>query len=49
MLICPEKYSKIRFFYFEGKKATGVSFYQKEKIITVKANREVILSAGSIG
>jgi choline dehydrogenase len=34
---------------FEGKKATGVSFYQKEKVITVKANREVILSAGSIG
>ena len=34
---------------FEGKKATGVSFFQKEKVITVKANREVILSAGSIG
>ena len=34
---------------FEGKKATGVSYYQKEKVITVKANREVILSAGSIG
>ena len=34
---------------FEGKKATGVSYYQKEKVITVKAGKEVILSAGSIG
>ncbi len=34
---------------FEGKKAVSVSFYQGEKIITVKARREIILSAGSIG
>ena len=34
---------------FEGKKAEGVSYYKKDKLNTVKANREVILSAGSIG
>ena len=34
---------------FEGKKAVGVNYYFKDKLITVKANREVILSAGSIG
>ncbi|MDC0472415.1 GMC family oxidoreductase N-terminal domain-containing protein [Pelagibacteraceae bacterium] len=34
---------------FEGKKAEGVSYYKKHKLNTVKANREVILSAGSIG
>ena len=34
---------------FEGKKAAGVSYYIKNKLNTVKANGEVILSAGSIG
>ncbi len=34
---------------FEGKKAVSVSFYQENKIFTVKARREIILSAGSIG
>jgi choline dehydrogenase len=34
---------------FEGKKAVGVSYYIKDKLNKVKANREVILSAGSIG
>ena len=34
---------------FKGKKAIGVNYYLKDKLITVKANREVILSAGSIG
>ena len=34
---------------FEGKKATGISYWKNEKLITVKANKEVILSAGSIG
>ena len=34
---------------FENKKATGVNFYNKDKLITVKAVKEVILSAGSIG
>ena len=34
---------------FEGKKAIGASYYQGENLITVKANKEVILSAGSIG
>ena len=34
---------------FEGKKAVGVSYYIKNKLNTVKANGEVILSAGSIG
>ena len=34
---------------FEGKKAIGASYYQGDKIISVKANKEVILSAGAIG
>ena len=34
---------------FEGKKAVGVNYYIKDKLNNVKANREVILSAGSIG
>ncbi len=34
---------------FEGKKAESVNFYQGDKIVTIKAKREIILSAGSIG
>ena len=34
---------------FKGKKATGVNYFIGEKINTVNANKEVILSAGSIG
>ena len=34
---------------FEGKKATGVSYYIGDKLNTVCARKEVILSAGSIG
>ncbi len=34
---------------FEGKKAESVSFYQGNEVVTVKARREIILSAGSIG
>jgi len=34
---------------FNGKKATGVSYYIKNKLYSIKANREVLLSAGSIG
>ena len=34
---------------FEGKKASGVNYYIGEKLNTVTANKEVILSAGSIG
>jgi|TARA_B100000676_G_scaffold157162_1_gene154849 choline dehydrogenase len=34
---------------FEGRKAESVSFYQGDKIVTIKARKEVILSAGSIG
>ena len=34
---------------FEGKKAVGVSYYLEGKLKSVKANKEVILSAGAIG
>ncbi len=34
---------------FDGKKAESVSFFQSDKVVTVKARREIILSAGSIG
>ena len=34
---------------FEGKKAIGASYYNGDKLIEVKANKEVILSSGSIG
>ena len=34
---------------FEGKKATSVSFYNNQKLKTIKANKEILLSAGSIG
>ena len=34
---------------FEGKKAVGVNYYLKGKLKSVKANKEVILSAGAIG
>ena len=34
---------------FEGTKATGVSYYTGDKLNTISANKEVILSAGSIG
>ena len=34
---------------FEGKKATSVSYYHGDKLKTVEINREIILSAGSIG
>ncbi len=34
---------------FDGKKAESVSFYRGDKVVTVKARREIILSAGSIG
>ena len=34
---------------FEGKKAVGVSYYTGDKLNSVKAKKEVLLSAGSIG
>ena len=34
---------------FEGKKAVGISYWKNGELITVKANKEVVLSAGSIG
>jgi choline dehydrogenase len=34
---------------FKGKKAVGVSYYTGDKLNTVNANKEIILSAGSIG
>ena len=34
---------------FEEKKAIGISYWKDNELITVKANKEIILSAGSIG
>lgn len=34
---------------FEGKKAVGVAFKHEGKVIEVRANNDVILSAGTIG
>ncbi|MEO1657404.1 MAG: choline dehydrogenase [Pseudomonadota bacterium] len=34
---------------FEGKRTVGVDFLQGEKVETIKADREVILSAGALG
>ena len=34
---------------FEGKKAVSVSFYNNGTLKTIKANKEILLSAGSIG
>ena len=34
---------------FDGKKAIGISYWRDNELITIKANKEVILSAGSIG
>ena len=34
---------------FEGKKAVSVSYHLGDKVITAKANKEIILSAGAIG
>ncbi len=34
---------------FEGKKAVGINYYTGDKLNSAKANKEVILSAGSIG
>jgi len=34
---------------FEGKKAISVNYYKDNKLNTIKTNKEIILSAGSIG
>ena len=34
---------------FENKKAVGVNYWQDDKLVNVKANKEIILSAGTIG
>jgi len=34
---------------FEGRKVVGVSFWKKDSLVEVKSNKEVILSAGTIG
>ena len=34
---------------FEGKKAVGVSYWKDDKLFTVYVNKEILLSAGSIG
>ena len=34
---------------FENKKATSVSYWKNNQSFTLKANKEIILSAGSIG
>ncbi len=41
-------YSWFHLFLY-GKKAESVSFYQGNEVVTIKARREIILSAGSIG
>ena len=41
--------SHVKKINFEGKKAISVSYYQDNKLKTVEINREIILSAGSIG
>ena len=41
--------SHVKQINFEGKKAVGISYWKNNILITVKANKEVILSAGSIG
>ena len=35
--------------HFENKKATGISYWKNNNLIKAKANKEIILSAGSIG
>ena len=34
---------------FEGMRANSVSFWKSDNLIEVKANKEIVLSAGSIG
>ena len=34
---------------FEGKKATGVEFVRNNKLETLSADKEVLLSAGAVG
>ena len=34
---------------FDGKKAVGISYWHDNELISVKTNKEVILSAGAIG
>lgn len=41
--------SHIKCVDFENKKAVGISYWKDNKLIKIRANKEVILSAGSIG
>jgi len=41
--------SQVKNIEFENKKATGLSYWKDNQLIKVKAKKEVILSAGSIG